>query len=449
MVEVSSAVRNSHFYEAVYAINAIPRLSEGSRLVLDGFGKVVSATASLVGWDNVADSIDSVVKTSKVAKDFLFSPPKTCSGIKNFVSYKKINSKDFAYKISGISLGILADLSRLLESASKFDLIDLGRFKLFITKPGEWLAGYGLSFGPLSSVVLKMSGISKIFLTGKISIGLVIHIRDLYNGLERKKNIYRVANDVLNLSLIIFGVVMPGFVGGFLTIISASYSLRAHARSRIFREKCDKEKEYYKERQTVRDIRNLAVEGIQKTLPSQIRPRSLSTCEYSDFGFNSASHLKQRFSGKQQLIETDRQLNNIDNAFYTLRDYKKHSFKSDDGVTTQMEQEIIDLGNTIMDCEIKGYGNIRKVLISPSSANRSRRIQTLVDLLMKKEKELDDEFSKIWNFSGVRVGIPRSPTPRQRNYDIVVEDRKRAYLKVKKRLDKLRAMNELWLPGLA
>jgi hypothetical protein len=439
MVEVVAA--NSHYYQAVEALGQIPKLNDGARLVLDGYGKLIPALISCVGGTTLAREITVLLTGLKGAKDFVFSAPKAYLTAKKALRLK-FTDKDLLYKISAIAIGVISESARFLENASKLELIDLGKWKFVVTQPGEWLINHGVKFGPFARVVLKLSGISKICLLGKLAVNSYIHVRDCYNGNERYKNMYRIANDVLSVSLILFGFMMPLVVNGTLSIIAATYALRSHARVSLIEKKREKEKQYYIERKKVVRSRNLAMEHVRSITPPTPR-RVLDPREDASMSAPqrkrslSVGGVSEMMTGqplialRRSLILLNRELEDIDMALTTLRNYKKLSFKEREVLTAeeQAEREGIEVNVSQLVVAMNKYHigknlDIRAVLSAVGGSERTRIIRKWIVELEDREEALDANFGRTWDRQHASTPL-RSPSPTaSRSYDELLSDRK-------------------------
>jgi hypothetical protein len=107
----------------------------------------------------------------------------------------------------------------------------------FVVKPAVWLVGHGVLLGPLSSVLLKVSGVSKFFTLGRASISVVVHLKGFASGnsegQEGRVHLYALAHDVLKISLIIFAVMMPWYLVVGFSIVSNIYTMREATRNSL------------------------------------------------------------------------------------------------------------------------------------------------------------------------------------------------------------------------
>ena len=177
----------------------------------------------------------------------------------------------------------MSDISKLFEWGAKRGFISLGSFQAVLLKPGQWLIDRGINFGPLTSVVIRISGISKLLTITKIGCGFYIHLRDYLNGENKRQNMWRIANDVLSVALMIFAAVMPLWIAGTLTIISACYAFAGHARHSTLKKKRVLEDECRAERVRLKKDRedHVSIETRRSITPAPSSSPPASLANYS------------------------------------------------------------------------------------------------------------------------------------------------------------------------
>ena len=171
--------------------------------------------------------------------------------------------------VSGNVLEVFGEVFKSIEWAIDNELVS---HKAFIIKPGSWLVEHGITFWKFTPVLIKISGISKFFSLGKLTIGLVVHIKKVVDFIANPSNkakcnvkgLYCVAYDVLRISLIVFGAMMPMPVSVGLMGISAFYSISAESRTRLLTEKRKQEKKISKCTQQIENRKKVIAEVIAR-----------------------------------------------------------------------------------------------------------------------------------------------------------------------------------------
>ena len=162
-------------------------------------------------------------------------------------------------EITKLSKNIFSILSNSFKSIEWLMNNNVLEKRNFVVKPLVWISENGVPLGPLSSVLLKISGISKVFALGKSGVSLVVNVKWFYYSaswnIGGREHLYCIVSEVVKISLIIFSSVMFPIVVDVVTLASGVYSKRVTRRERLETEKANLENQKNLWKNDLRDVK--------------------------------------------------------------------------------------------------------------------------------------------------------------------------------------------------